>query len=151
MLFWLTLILLIVGIVVVSIPKIALKFIDKEKNEKAYDIFYYNDCIFNIAGGAVILVTATILIVSICVIATNYFGVGAKVEQYREHYRALEFKADSQSYRDEFGLLSKEVIDEIQEWNEDIAYHKSIQCDFWLGIFYPNIYDEFETIDYERY
>ena len=22
---------------------------------------------------------------------------------------------------------------------------------FWVGIFYPNVYDEFKTIDYENY
>jgi len=47
--------------------------------------------------------------------------------------------------------LNKEVIDEIQDWNENITYYKNIQKDFWVGIFVPNVYDQFETIDYTKY
>jgi anaerobic ribonucleoside-triphosphate reductase len=53
--------------------------------------------------------------------------------------------------RDEFGFLGKEIIDEVQNWNEDIRYYKAAQDDFWVGIFHPNVYDEFETIDYDTY
>ena len=35
-------------------------------------------------------------------------------------------------------------MDEIRKWNENLAYHKEIQCDFWVGIYYPNVYDNFE-------
>ena len=58
------------------------------------------------------------------------------------------YKIESNSCRDEFGLLSKELIDEVQEWNQDVRYYQKIQRNFWVGIFYPNVYDEFETIDF---
>lgn len=87
------------------------------------------------------------LIVIIC----QHCGIDAQLQKWRETYSALNFKLESGACRDEFGLLSKEIIDEIQHWNEDVAYNKRIQRDFWMGIFYPNVFDEFETIDYERY
>lgn len=37
-------------------------------------------------------------------------------------------------------------MDEIREWNEDLAYRKAIQRNFWVGIYYPNIYDNLEFI-----
>ena len=58
---------------------------------------------------------------------------------------------ESGACRDEFGLLNKEVIDEIQSWNESIIYNQKMQNDFWVGVFCPNVYDQFETIDYEKY
>lgn len=75
----------------------------------------------------------------------------AKVELWREQYKAITYKLESSACSDEFGLLSKEIIDEIQDWNQDVVYYKRIEKDFLVGIFYPNVFDEFETIDYERY
>lgn len=73
------------------------------------------------------------------------------LESNKERYKALTYKIERKSYRDDFGLLKKEVIDEIQDWNEDLTFYKSNQRDFWIGIFIPNIYDEFELIDYEKF
>ena len=87
----------------------------------------------------------------IIVFACNYIGVNAQVESNKERYNAITYKVESGACRDEFGLLNKEVIDEIQDWNEDVIYYKNIQKDFWVGIFIPNVYDQFETIDYTKY
>ena len=80
-----------------------------------------------------------------------HINLDAQIEQNKERYKALEYKVTSGACRDELGLLSKEVIDEVQEWNEDIKYCQEAQDDFWVGIFHPNIFDQFETIDYEKY
>ena len=90
------------------------------------------------------------LIMLICVIC-SHSNAEARLEKNREIYDALVYKMESTSCRDEFGFLSKEVIDEVQEWNKDVRFYQSAQYDFWVGIFYPNVYDEFETIDYESY
>ena len=64
-----------------------------------------------------------------------------------QRYDALTYKSQTESIRDEFGIVNKDYIDEVQEWNEDIASNQRMQRDFWLGIFIPNIYDDFELID----
>lgn len=82
------------------------------------------------------------------VIAANHIGTDAELEQRKAQYDALTYKLESEFVRDDLGLLNKETIDEVQEWNEDLAYLKIMQRDFWMGIFYPNIYDDLELIDY---
>ena len=91
------------------------------------------------------------MVIMLIVFACNYIGVNAQVEKNKEQYNAITYKVESGACRDEFGLLNKKVIDEIQDWNENITYYKNLQKDFWVGIFIPNVYDQFETIDYTKY
>ena len=87
----------------------------------------------------------------IIILCCQHMGVDGMVEKNLEIYDAIEYKVTSGVCRDEFGLLSKEVIDEVQDWNKDVRYYKAVQDDFWIGIFYPNVFDQFETIDYMSY
>lgn len=125
MLFWIFVALLIIGIVVL--------------------LFTYHDDL----GLLIIVLSAFAIVVSLIVIIVNYTTADAQVETNKERYKAIMYKAETESYCDEFGLLNKDVIDEIQEWNEDLVFNQEMQDNFWLGIYIPNIYDEFETIDYK--
>ena len=55
------------------------------------------------------------------------------LEKTREQYKAITYKIESDACRDEFGLLNKEVIDEIQEWNKDVRFYQNIQEERFLG------------------
>lgn len=96
--------------------------------------------------GVLMYVSFFAVLVSLVVIIAEYTTTNFYLEQNREQYKAITYKVSA--CRDEFGILNKEVIDEIQEWNEDVRFYQRIQDDFWLGIYYPNVYDEFTTIDY---
>ena len=104
-----------------------------------------------VVGTIITIAAGVVAIAMLCCIIGENVGVDAKIESHKARYEALVYKIESDAYRDEFGVVNKSVIDEIQDWNEDLAYNKEIQDDFWLGIFYPNIYDDFETIDYEKF
>lgn len=67
-----------------------------------------------------------------------------------ERYEALMYKIESGVCSDDFGLLNKEIIDDIQDWNEDLACNKTLEQDKWIGAFYPNIYSDFDFIEYEK-
>lgn len=102
-------------------------------------------------GGIIGIISGIVAVIMLISIIDTHCTTDAQVELWREQYKALTYKLESGACRDEFGLLNKEIIDEIQDWNQDVVYNKRIQKDFWMGIFYPNVFDEFETIDYERY
>lgn len=137
MLFWLFVIILVVGI---GFIVAGYKF-----SPYAYDGH------FIIAGTCIVIVSSIVLIVMMFIIGSNHINIDATIEKNKETQKAIEYKVTSGACRDEFGLLSKEVIDEVQKWNEDIRYCQRAQDDFWVGIFYLNIYDQFEIIDYEKY
>ena len=142
--FWLMVIIFVVGICLV---KIGQKYWDRNK----HPFLYHNDDAIKFAGVLTSVISALAVIIMLVCIVCSHTNVEANLEENREIYDALTYKMESTTCRDEFGFLSKEVIDEVQEWNKDVRYYQSAQDDFWVGIFYPNVFDEFETIDYESY
>lgn len=133
MLFWLCVIILVVSIIVNVVS-----------NSNGWDGLEMGSAFIT----AIIGITVIIMLICLCV---QYSAVDADIAKNEELYKAITYKVESGACRDELGLLSKEVIDEVQEWNKDVLYYQNIQDNFWLGIFYPNVFDQFETIDYERY
>ena len=133
MIFWLSVLILVVSIVLWI-----------KGCKKDIDTLWMTGSLFSIIVGV------AVIIMSIC-LCVEYSTVDANIAKNEEIYKAITYKVESGSCRDEFGLLSKEVLDEVQEWNKDVLYYQNIQDDFWVGIFYPNVFDQFETIDYEKY
>ena len=78
--------------------------------------------------------------------AHNYIGIDAKVSGYQKRYEALTYQYENNFYDNDNDIGKKELVSEIQYWNSDLAYRKTIQRDFWVGIYYPNVYDQFEFI-----
>ena len=127
MLFWSFIILFVVGIIL-------------------YEVFE-----FELLGEIVTAISGFAILISLFLIIGEYATMDSHLEKTREQYKAITYKIESDACRDEFGLLNKEVIDEIQEWNKDVRFYQNIQDNFWLGIYYPNVFDELETIDYESF
>ena len=102
--------------------------------------------------GTIFAIISGAIVVSMFIyIIDNQISAPADALVLRERYNALSYKVESGACRDEFGLLSKEIIDEVQEWNTELIYNKQMHDSFWVGICYPDIYDGLETIDYEKY
>lgn len=99
-------------------------------------------------------ITATFLgaaiMISLCIMACNYIGIDAKVSSYQKRYEALTYQYENNFYDNDNDVGKKELVSEIQYWNSDLAYRKTIQRDFWVGIYYPNVYDQFEFIELNK-
>ena len=130
MLFWSFIILFIVGIILY----------------KVFEFEFLGDF-----GYFISIISGLAVIISLFLIIDEYTTMDSYLEKTREQYKAITYKIENDVCRDEFGLLNKEVIDEIQEWNKDVRFYQNIQDNFWLGIYYPNVFDEFGTIDYESF
>lgn len=142
MLFWLFIILTVIGIVLWTLGS----------KHWEYDSFMWKyDEAFGVLGRLLTAIGAIVSILMILVISFSYCGSSACAAENQATYDSLIFKLENTDCRDELGLLNKEIIDEVQAWNETLAYHETIQRDFWLGIFYPNMYDEFKLIDLNRF
>lgn len=87
------------------------------------------------------------LIISVVILAENYIGLEGNIAEYKEHYNTIMFEAENKLYDDDVTTVSRrELVKEIQKWNCDLAKRKENQRDFWIGIYIPDIYDDFEFI-----
>ena len=89
-------------------------------------------------------IVAIIMLIVIIVKNTN---VDAYVAENQIRYEMLVYQYENDIYDNDNDLGKRDLMEDIQEWNEDLAYHRKAQDDFWVGIFHPNVYDQFEFIE----
>ena len=102
---------------------------------------------FDIVPGVLIFVMGIVVLCMVIDIGTEHIGVEADIERYYSRYEMLKTQYENNFYDNDNDIGKYELVSKIQKWNEDLAYNKKIQRDLWLGIFHPNIYDQFDFIE----
>ena len=155
MLFWLFVIIFIIGILIKLLgvhaennPKFRDALYKESRTIKSY-LYYYNDEI-KFVGNFTIVIAIISIVCMLFIMCGKHADIKAQVEADKLTYAGIKYKITSEACRDDFGLLSKEVVDQIHYMNEYITLNQTLQDNFWIGIFYPNVYDQFETISYEE-
>ena len=105
-------------------------------------------CGLGVLSGILDIFVLIVLVTSIVFAIDAGLGKSGEIAANRERYDILVYQLENHLYDDDF-VGKKELYNQIQEWNEDLAEGKALQRDLWLGAFYANIYDEFEFIDVE--
>lgn len=95
-------------------------------------------------GTMSLLCFIAVIIMTICTI-TNNSGTSGLIAANQQRYESLVYQLENDIYDNELG--KKILYDQIQKWNEDLAKGKALQRDIWVGIFWPDIYDQFEFIE----
>ena len=87
------------------------------------------------------------IIASIVVLAINYIGIDGYIARMNTRYETLVYQYENDIYDNDNDLGKRELMVDIQNWNEDLSSRRERQRDFWIGIYIPNIYDQFEYIE----
>lgn len=93
------------------------------------------------------LIGFIVSIIMLIVIIVNNTNVDAYVAENQMRYEMLVYQYEHDIYNNDNDLGKRDLMEDIQEWNEDLAYRRKAQDDFWVGIFYPNVHDQFEFIE----
>ena len=114
-------------------------------------VCYYLDCDVGVGLTAILTVISGIaIVVSIAIMADRYSHADADVAKYQKRYESLTYQYENDFYNNDNDVGKYELVHQIEYWNTDLAYRKTISRDFWLGIYYPNIYDQFEFIKLDK-
>ena len=87
------------------------------------------------------------IIASVVVLAINYIGIDGYIARMNTRYETLVYQYENDIYDNDNDLGKRELMVNIQNWNEDLSSRRERQRDFWIGIYIPNIYDQFEYIE----
>lgn len=153
MIFWIFAILTVLGIsICVATSKIREKYNydAREKNTKFVNFVYHNDEPIYWTFGTTAAISGCVILTMLIMIIVAQIQADGERASNEQTYNSLVYKSQTEAIRDEFGIVNKEYIDEVQGWNEYLAKYQSYSHNFWIGIFYPKrAYDGFEFIDLE--
>ena len=135
MLFWIFVIITVIGAVV--------WWFNKDDCGYDFDFGTFGACIFWIGLMAVV-------ISNICFMC-EYGLVDSYTASKQVEYESLVYRYENDIYDNDVmnDYAKQDVIAEIQEWNKFVASYREHQDNFWIGIYYANIYDQFELIELE--
>lgn len=108
------------------------------------------DDVFETIGCILIIPSIVVIAVSLIGMIVTYIDVDGYVCKHETRYEQLVYEYENDIYDNDNDVGKKELMDDIREWNEDLAWNKTMQRDFWIGIFIPNIYDDFEFIEINK-
>lgn len=101
------------------------------------------------AATMIAVFTGICIVISGFILIDSYGNVEAMIAKNNQTYESLTYQLENNLYDNDNDLGKKELYNQIMEWNEDVACYQNIQDNFWFGIYYPNVFDQFKLIEYK--
>lgn len=106
--------------------------------------------ISQIVSGVVATLCAIAVFIMLLVIIVNNSATESTRADLEQRHDILVYQLENNLYDNDNDLGLKDLYDDVSAYNSEVVKGKVMQRNFWWGIFYPNIYDNLEFVDYER-
>lgn len=112
-----------------------------------YLINRYKENIGDTIGLILIFGGGLVLFIELFVLTITYAAMPSDVASNEKRYESLTYQYENDLYDNDNDVGKKELMKEIQEWNEDLAWRKSACNSIWIGWFVPDELAEFDYIE----
>jgi hypothetical protein len=106
-----------------------------------------NGNIGDVIGSILIFIGGFVLLIELFVLTLTYASMPSDVASNEKRYESLTYQYDNDLYDNDNDVGKKELMKEIQGWNEDLAWRKSACNSIWIGWFVPDELAEFNYIE----
>ena len=106
----------------------------------------FRECLGILCAAVAILGYIAFGIMVIFAIAANV-GVKGDIAANQQLYDSLVYQLENDMYDNDNDIGKLELYEKVTKWNTDLARGKVLQHDPWIGVFYPNVYDNFDFIE----
>ena len=101
----------------------------------------------NVMAGPVSAIMLITLVVSLCVFGCCNINVDGMIAADQKRYESLVYQYENDMYDNDNDLGKYELMQRIEDWNKELASYRAAQYDFWIGIYIPNIFDQYKFIE----
>ena len=116
-----------------------------------FDTNDYDGC--SLVTGIVTVICLVFFVCSVwCAISENV-AKDATIAKYEERYKALTYQVENFNtlYGSSAANDKKELLNDVQKWNEDIAYGLKMHTNLWKNWMYPIDYTQFKFIEMPKF
>lgn len=134
---------------------------DDERNElvkltKKENLLDILDDIFDktiyAAVGIVIFGLAFLIMALILIPCRSKYGINHTNIEKRNQYNKIISELENDELRDEFNIRTKDIVDEVNEWNTKYQQYELASENIWFGCYNPiEVYDGTSIIDIEEW
>lgn len=95
-------------------------------------------------------ITGVVFIMETFNIANTYATIDANIAAWEQNYKTIVYQLENNMY-EENSMGLRDLMERVELWNSDLAMRKELTNNFWIGIYYPDVYDQFNFIDLSEY
>lgn len=123
---------------------------EREERKKPAWKRYKNDAYewLSSIGWPMLILSTMAVAISMIFITVGHASADATIAKNQERYKSLTYQLENDLYDNDNDIGKKALYDEIREYNEELAHNRELQDNFWIGIYYPDVWDQLEFIDY---
>lgn len=103
-----------------------------------------------VGSSFIIILFGVFFIIDTAEIIKIYSEADATVKTYQQKYDNIIYQLESDMYK-ENNIGLRDLMVEVESWNENVIEKKELVNDFWFGIYYPDVYEQFEPINLSEY
>lgn len=105
---------------------------------------------WSVLGLSLTIVGAAAVLLSCVCFAFEHPCTDATMASYAAERESLVYQYENDLYDNDNDLGKKELMTEITEFNKKLVTNQQLQNNFWVGIYFADIYDQFEPIPLEK-